>query len=146
MNLDLRKYANVKVVGTVVALVLIFLLWRNGRRWWVQLTRTDAGNYSGQTPVESNPDRKAELNQLARDTFTAIHSTLFLGGVTPTGREWQLEKLLQLNDTELRYVAQYYQDHVNQDGTSLRQDITDEWMPMSDVKPRLIAKLTQLAL
>ena len=162
MNLaSLKKYANVKVIGTVVALILIYIVWENGADWWEKATRKDKGNYDGQPPVDSNVPsnvpgnganpagsaaRQAELEKFARDTYAALNSTLFLGGVTATGREIQLELLNALNDTELKYVAMFYEHNVNTDGTSLRQDIDDEVMPATDIDERLVARLVQLAL
>ena len=158
MNIPtIRKYANVKVIGTIVALVLIYIIWRNGARWWDEITRRDRGNYEGQPSVTGgtpatpgnpagSPARQAELEKFARDTYAVLNSTLFLGGVTATGREFQLELLNALNDTELKYVATFYEHNVNTEGTSLRQDIEDEIMPATDIDERLIARLVQMAL
>ncbi len=158
MNLaSIKKYANVKVVGTVVVLILVYIIWRNGKSWWDAITRQDKGNYEGQPPVTGgvpstpgnpagSPARQAELEKFARDTYAALNSTLFFGGVTATGREFQLELLNALNDTELKYVATFYEHNVNENGTSLRQDIDDEVMPATDIDERLIARLVQMAL
>lgn len=151
---DLKKYANVKVIGTIVGLILIVLVWKNGKRWWEQLTKQDKGHYADLTSFaevqagkeQANAARQAQLEKMAQDTFTALNSTLFLGGVTATGREYQLELLMVLNDSELRYVAQFYEHNASSTGQSLRQDIEDEFMPATDVDERLIARLNQLAL
>lgn len=151
---DLKKYANVKVIGTIVGLILIVLVWKNGKRWWQQLTKQDKGHYADLTSFaevqagkeQANAARQAQLEKMAQDTFTALNSTLFLGGVTATGREYQLELLMALNDSELRYVAQFYEHNASSTGQSLRQDIEDEFMPATDVDERLIARLNQLAL
>lgn len=151
---DLKKYANVKVIGTIVGLILIVLVWKNGKRWWEQLTKQDKGHYADLTSFaevqagkeQANAARQAQLEKMAQDTFTALNSTLFLGGVTATGREYQLELLMALNDSELRYVAQFYEHNASSTGQSLRQDIEDEFMPATDVDERLIARLNQLAL
>lgn len=130
---------------TVLILALVaWVIYRNGRRWWQQLTRRDEGNYQGQAPVASNPVREAELTKIAQDTYTALNSVLMIGGVTATGREWQLTQVLTLNDTELRWVAKRYEQLAN--GSTLRRDLENEWMPFSDVDDRLIARLNQLAL
>lgn len=128
----------------LAAIVCAWLVYRNGRRWWAQLTNRDRGNYAGQSQVSANPAREAELEQMAQDVFVALNSTLMLGGVTATGREWTLERLLALNDTEIRWVAKRYAALAQ--GRSLRGDLENEWMPFSDVDERLIAKLQQLAL
>lgn len=151
---DLKKYANVKVIGTIVGLILIVLVWRNGKRWWQQLTKQDKGHYADLTSFaevqagkeQANAARQAQLEKMAQDTFTALNSTLFLGGVTATGREYQLELLMALNDSELRYVAQFYEHNASSTGQSLKQDLDDEFMPATDVDERLIARLNQLAL
>lgn len=132
-------------IGLAILMVAI-AIYRNGPRWWQQLKRRDLGNYTGQEPVKDNPAREAELQQMAADTYTALHSVLMLSGVTATGREFQLELLLGLNDTELRYVARYYENTANPEGVSLKQDVNDEWMPFSDVKQRLVSRLNKLAL
>lgn len=129
------------VIGT---LLIAFLIYRNGRRWLAQITRRDEGNYEGQSSVNANAARKAELEKMAQDTYTVLNSTLMLGGVTATGREWQLEQLLALNDTELRWVARRYAEL--DDGISLKDAVDAEYMPFSNVDERLIVKLTQLAL
>lgn len=151
---DLKKYANVKVIGTLMGLVLIVLVWKNGKRWWEQLTKQDKGHYADLTSFaevqagkeQANAARQAQLEKMAQDTFTALNSTLFLGGVTATGREYQLELLMALNDSELRYVAQFYEHNASSTGQSLKQDLDDEFMPATDVDERLIARLNQLAL
>lgn len=151
---DLKKYANVKVIGTIIGIILIFLVWKNGKRWWDQLTKQDKGHYGALTSFEdmqagqqqNNEARQAELEKFARDTFTALNSTLFIGGVTATGREYQLELLNALGDPELRFVAQFYEHTASSTGQSLRQDIEEEFMPATDVDERLIARLNQLAL
>lgn len=121
-----------------VAIVVAFIVRANWNRWWGQLTRTDRGNYDQDA-------RNAELQQMARDAYTVINATLIFGGVTPTGREATLEKLLHVNDSELRYIADFYKD-INADGTSLSEDLTNEAMPFSNVKDQLLSKLTQLNL
>lgn len=145
MNDRVKRWAyDWRTWGIIVLLVILWMLYRNGKRWWAQLTTRDQGNYQGQPSVASNPARQAELERMAQDLYTALHSTLIIGGTTATGREWMLEQILVLNDTELRWVAQRYAEIT--EGTSLRQDLEDEWMPMSDLDERLIAKLDQLAL
>lgn len=129
-------------IGVIIA---ILVLRRHGKRWWTQATRTDRGNYAGQEAVRNNPARQAELDQMARDAQTAMHTVLIVGGTTWTGREAVLERLLALNDTELRYVAQFYRS-INESGNSLRVDVQGEWMPFTNVDERLVARLNQLAL
>lgn len=129
----------------IIALILGLAVYRNGRRWIQQLTRVDRGNYAGQEAVGSNPVREGELQKMAQEAYQVIHGTLVFGGITWTGRTYILERLLQLNDTELRYVAEFYASSVNPGGESLRQDITDEW-GLGQVGTQLEAKLAQLAL
>lgn len=130
---------------TALGMIMLgFLLWRNGKRWWQQMTTRDQGNYEGQESVTSNPVREGELKQMAQDTYTALNSTLMLGGTTATGREWQLERIYALNDTELRWVAKRYEQLA--DGMTLHEDLDREFMPFTDVDERLIARLQQLAL
>lgn len=151
---DLKKYANVKVIGTIVGLILIVLVWKHGKRWWEQLTKQDKGHYADLTSFaevqagkeQANQARQAQLEKMAQDTYTALNSTLMIGGVTATGREFQLELINALNDSELRYVAQFYENNASSTGQSLKQDIDDEFMPATDVDERLIARLNQLAL
>ncbi|MBS1939746.1 MAG: hypothetical protein JST38_02575 [Bacteroidetes bacterium] len=151
---DLKKYANVKVIGTLMGLVLIVLVWKNGKRWWEQLTKQDKGHYADLTSFgevqagneQANQARQAQLEKMAQDTYTALNSTLMIGGVTATGREFQLELINALNDSELRYVAQFYEHNASSTGQSLKQDLDDEFMPATDVDERLIARLNQLAL
>lgn len=126
----------------VALLIIVFVFWRNGRRWWANLTRQDRGNYAGQNRVQSNPAREAELQAMAREAYRVMHILI----VTGDQRERALADLLALNDTELRYVAVFYKNSVNPEGVSMRQDIDDEWMPFTDVDEKLIARLTQMAL
>lgn len=136
---DLLKKPSTWVV--IVAIVLAVTVWRNGRRWWQQLTRRDQGNYAGQPSVPSNPARQGELQQLARDTYTVINSVS-----NPFERERVLERVVALNDTELRYVAKFYQSSISESAKSLREDVLSEWMPFTDVDERLVTRLNQLAL
>lgn len=151
---ELKKYANIKVIGTIVAIVLLVLVWRNGPRWWQLITKRDRGNYGDLTPYsevqagkkQTNEARQAQLEQYARDTYKALNSILFIGGVTATGREYQLELINALGDPELRFVAQFYESSVSSTGQSLRKDIEEELMPATDIDERLIARLNQMAL
>lgn len=133
------------IVIALVVLIALYLLNKNGRRWWTQLTRRDLGNYAGQSAVEENSARQAQLQAMAHDALAAMNSVLLVGGVTMTGREAMLERLLALNDTELRYVAVFYAS-ISEDGTSLKNDVDDEYMPFSSVDEQLVARLNQLAL
>lgn len=143
-----RLASNWRTWAVIGGLIILWMVYRNGKRWAQQITtalgRRDEGNYAGQEPVASNPVREAELTKLAEDTYTALNSILFFGGVTATGREWQLEKVYTLNDTELRWLANRYKILAN--GVSLREDLEHEYMPFTDVDERLIARLQQLAL
>lgn len=130
---------------TLVVLIIALVVYKNGNRWWAQLTRRDQGNYAGQDAVEHNSARAAELQQMARDANTAINSALFFGGVTATGREEALGKLLTLNHTEVRYVANFYKG-ISPNGTTLKNDVDDEEMPFSSVDEQLVALLNQLNL
>jgi len=125
------------IIGAV--LVAAYVLNKNGARWWVSLTRKDKGNYEGQEAVQSNPARQAQLEQMAQNAFSAIN------GIPGFDRDGMLLPLLSLNDTELRYVATFYEHNVQPDGDSLKEDLQDEWL-LGDTGDKLIAKLTQLAL
>ena len=133
------------IVVALLVLIAIYLVNKHGRRWWANITRRDLGNYAGQEPVRDNTARQAELQQMAHDALAAMHTVILVGGATYTGREAMLERLLQLNDTELRYVATFYAS-INEDGTSLKQDVDDEYMPFSSIDEELVGKLNQLAL
>jgi hypothetical protein len=125
----------------IIAAVLIaaYVLNKNGSRWYANLTRKDQGNYQGQEAVQSNPAREAELQKMAQNAYSAIN------GIPGFDRDGMLLPLLSLNDTELRYVATFYAKNVQPDGSSLKENLQDEWL-LGDTGDQLIAKLTQLAL
>jgi hypothetical protein len=133
------KVLTSKWTWIILVLILIILFARGPiKRLIAKLQRTDRGNYDTRLNTE-NP-RTAELEQLGEDLFAAIDGA---PGWSDTRPEL-FEKALAINDTELRYVANYYKQISG--GESLREAVDGEWTVLGDSRQRLVAALLKLNL
>ena len=123
----------------ILICILIILLSRGTiKRLLAQLQRTDLGNYDTRL-TDANP-RTAELHTLAEDLFAAMDGLPAWNDERPE----LFEKALAINDTELRFMAQYYKQISG--GNSLRSDVAGEWGMIGDSGARLQARLLKLNL
>ena len=121
----------------IIALLLVLAIYRNGPRWWAQATKRDQGNYDNPRP---NEEREAELKQLARDLYAAMDGASVSGGVAEL-----LQRAYGLNDTELRYVAEQFEQIG--DGDSLSVWIDDEvFSPWENIDSLVISRLSNMNL
>ncbi len=123
------------LVLVILVLIALLILYRKGPSWWAQLFRRDLGDYSNPTPSDT---RKKELEEFAREGFRDM------SGLFPGDKEVWMEKLNALNDTELKYTAEFFPSVA--DGGSLKQWIDDELMPFASIDETLIARLNQMNL
>lgn len=121
----------------VLAIVAALIAAKHGRRWWQRLTTVDRGNYEGHS--QPNAADRARLEALATRMREEIYTMLGWDE-----REEVAGQILATNDTEVRYIARYYQQIAG--GNSLVSDIQGEWSWTGPNKQRLIAKLLQLNL
>lgn len=121
----------------LAVLVTAIMLRKNGARWWSKLMATDRGNYEGQTGL--NEAEKASIEELAHALRTEINNTDLFGNE----RELLAAQALGLNDTALRYLAEFYAD-INE-GTPMIEALNGEWFK-SDAEEELIGRLDQLNL
>lgn len=140
-NTAVKVLTNRKVLIGVGIIILVLIVWKNYARWIAALKRRDQGEYD---PLAQNSVRQAELKAMANDVHTALHSIIIFGGVTWSGREAIIERLLTINDAELRFVATYYQDQLNQ-GTSLAADLQDEMWTGTPTQ-QVLSRLSELNL
>lgn len=125
----------------VILAVLSFVVYRNWNRWISKLTSRDRGNYDGQSAP--NAADRARIEAVATEIRSAIYGLpVSSSPVNGDLRDRAAEKVLAMNDTEVRYLAGYYAQIAQ--GNSLLSDAQSEYTWWGDVKQRLIAKLLQL--
>jgi hypothetical protein len=138
------KVLTSKWTWIILILILIILLSRGPiKRLLAKLQRTDLGNYitlPGEAQLNDTNPRTAELQELGEDLFAAIDGA---PGWSDTRPEL-FKKALAINDTELRYVANYYKQISG--GESLREAVDGEWSVLGDSRQRLVAALLKLNL
>lgn len=123
----------------VIVLVLAFIVYRNWNRWVSRLTARDQGNYSGQSaPNEAD---KARIQQVASELRSVFYGLLPFT-ISGDPRDRAAEKVLAMNDSDVRYLANYYEQIA--EGNSLLSDVQSEYTWYGDVKQKLIAKLLQI--
>jgi len=133
------KVAASKWTWIILILVLVLLFGRGPiRRLMARLRRVDRGNYDTRL-TQDNP-RTAFLETLAEDLYAAIDGLPAWSDKRPA----LFERALTINDTELRYLAQYYRQISG--GNSLRTDVNGEWSVIGDSRQRLVARLLKLNL
>jgi hypothetical protein len=122
-------------------LILLYILYRN----WSKIKQffgKDYGVYSSgggtYTPAGIPDGRKGELETLAKELYDKIY-----GVTTFTDKETSFIKANSLNDTELKYLAQYYKSALTR-SDSLYHDVDSEWMPFSSEDENLLARLSAL--
>lgn len=122
-----------RITWAIIAILVVVLVLRAN---WDRLTGWTRRSYGSFGEPSIGPARKAQLEQLARDAFTAMD-----GWTLSLDASW-LEQLTALNDLELRYVAEFYTSAITR-GTKLSDDIDNEWIS-GDVDQQLVARLRQM--
>lgn len=116
----------------LLAIIAAAFLYRNGTRWWYNITRVDRGNYEGH---QLNAADRVRVEAIARELHRSINSW------TNAGRTQAINRALALNDTELKYLADFYAS-INAGGTLLTV-LDNEWT-LPDAGQELIARLIQI--
>jgi hypothetical protein len=124
-----------RITWAIIAILVVVLVVRAN---WDRLTGWTRRSYGSFGEPTVGPARKAQLEQLARDAFTAMD-----GWTLTLDAAW-LQQLLALNDLELQYTARFYTDAITR-GTKLSDDIDDEWIS-GDVDSQVVARLRQMNL
>jgi hypothetical protein len=133
------KVLTSKWTWIVLVLILIILFSRGPiKRLIAKLQRIDRGNYD--TRLNDNNPRTAELQKLTEDLYAAIDGAPGWNDTRPE----LFRQALAINDTELRYVANYYKQISG--GESLRDAVNGEWSVLGDSRQRLVAALLKLNL
>ena len=73
---------------------------------------------------------------MAQKIHTAIYSSY--GNVIG-----ELKEADKLTDTELKFLSQYYRDHITQD-TWLYTDIDDEILPLTNIDEKIMGRLSKI--
>ncbi len=128
----------------LVILVILVLLWvlrnANGKfDTWFRGNFLPVKGDNVNAPISEI--RKQTLNNLATEVHSAIYGVPGFGYV-----ESALENIYVLPDNELKYVAEYYQKTLNNNGKSLYYDIDYEWMPLDDVDDDIMSRLSAMNL
>lgn len=132
---------NRKVLAGIAVVIIVYVLYKNGPRWWAQITRRDVGDTHG-GPI--NDVRESELKALAEDAYRVIYGTPIIDGFTWSDRDAVFAQLLPINDGELRWAALYYENQLAE-GISLRTDLSGEWY-VGGVAEQLATRLSELNL
>lgn len=119
----------------VVVLLAIWLLGPKVKAFIHRLRTPDLGNYQGQSAPNSAD--VARIQALAAELRQELYN--FIGW---DNREEVAAKVLAMNDTEIKYLANYW-PQITQ-GNTLLADVQDEWSWTGPNKQKLIAKLLQL--
>lgn len=134
----------------VIAVVIIFILWKYQARIKAFFT-ADKGDYSkgiGDTDTtQASPAevaaRKKYIEDLAISINAAINGlALNYYGLEITDRIELFKLALALNDSELKYLANYY--NVISKNETLYQAIDGEWLFFNNEDDLLLAKLSKL--
>ena len=126
-------------------LLLVYIIYRN----WAsikQLFGKDYGVYGGSstdgstsyTSTDIPQQRQAQLKDLAQELYDKIY-----GVTTFTDKETSFVKANALNDTELKFLAQYYKNALTR-SDSLYHDVDSEFMPFSSEDETLLSRLSAL--
>jgi hypothetical protein len=117
----------------LVLVIVAFLIWRN----WDKI-KSRFGRVRGDFQAGGISDqRKGELEKLAEELHR--ENTDNKGDFVATC------KLKNLNDTEIDYVARYYEDAITR-GSSLYEHTDDRWGAMTDCDEDLMSILSRLGL
>lgn len=134
----------------LIAVIVIFLIWKYQARIR-QFFSKDNGDYTlgigdtetTQATQEEKEQRKQFLRQLAEATYAAIHGIpVNYYGIELTDRVSLFKQMLALNDSELKFLANYY-SVISKDET-LYEAIDDEFMPFNNEDDKLLARLSKL--
>ena len=117
----------------LAALIVIFYLWRNWDKIKSRLGRV-RGDFQ---PSGISEKRQGELEKLAEELHG--ENTDNKGDFIATC------KIIKLNDSEIDYVARYYEDAITR-GTSLHEDTDDRWGAFTDCDEDLMSILSRLGL
>jgi hypothetical protein len=128
-------------VFAVVVYYVVRRNWYNIQQWsaptFVEPTKDPSGN-----TVRITTARQKELRRIASDLFLEIHN-------------WQgftnyssLEAANATTDTELKYVAVYYESVLNKanKGASLYEDLNGKWLPFTQLDNQILLRLAQMGL
>lgn len=125
----------------LLALILIFILWKNSARiksYFSRLIGKSEGDYQ---PYGITEQRKLELQALAQKVYEGVNTY----SVTTRAEFYDtLDAVNAINDNELEYLAKYYEKNVSE--SSLYADIDDEWMPGGDIDEKILTRLKVLNL
>lgn len=121
-----------------IIVVVVLAIWLIGPRVTQAIRRIrtpDLGNYQGHAGL--NAADKARVEALATEMREEIYGAPSWGG-----RDDVAQRILAMNDTEIRYLATFYRQLA--EGNRLIDDVSAEWSWRGNIKDRLIAKLLQL--
>lgn len=125
-----------KWLWIALGVLVVFLIVRKNWPRWSRLWKPDYGRDIQQAGLTDQ--RKAELETLARSLYADSESW-------GTAEDDLWSTAAQLNDAELRYLAQFY-ENVVANGEMLATHLEDLWTLDGTIKNNLIARLRTLAL
>jgi hypothetical protein len=119
----------------VALLLLVWLVYPRVKNAVRTIRTPDRGNYQGQSAP--NAADRARIEAIAVDLREEIYTTFGWDN-----REQVAGRALALNDTEFKYMAEFYKQIA--DGSTLLEDVQDEWTWTGPNKQALIAKILQV--
>lgn len=130
----------------LAAIIILILLWKNQNRikgWFSQIVKVDGGDYTKgigdtETVQATQQEREAKkkiIEDLARETYSRINGVGL--GLTDT-----FAKILLLNDSELKYLSDFYK--TISPNESLKDAIDNEVQPFTDQDELIITRLNQI--
>ena len=120
----------------IIIIVSIFILRKNLNVWGGKIRaffKPAAGDYSHILTILD----KTRCEKLASELYTDIY------GNWGSNKVDSINNLLTLDDSELRYSAKFYKTSYEK---TMREDVSGEYMPFTDVDQELVARLLKMSL
>ena len=127
----------------VALLILAIIIWRYSDRIITKGASRlgqQTGDWQEGTITEG---RKAQLQKMANDLYTAIYNT---SAVPANARTTLMASAAALNDNELLYLARYYEDNLSENKNSLWFDTDEEWMAGVSADENLMTRLAAIGM
>ena len=122
-------------LGIIILLLILKRYWYKFERFF---QRTDIDLAPGETG-NLTIDKKSDLKDLASRLYSDIYDTPITGHTTQLYKDAN-----SLTDTELKYMAKYYRQHLTQ-GIYLYEDVNDEVFNIfTNVDSKLMAHLAKV--
>ncbi len=127
---------NKKLIAGIIIAIIIIILWNKHGYLILRFFKPDVQNNA---PEPLSDVRKFQIEEQMKKIKTDIYDTNFWGGHI----YGLYEQLLGWYDDEIKYAADYYKNFLAS-GNSLHSDLDSQWFLWSDVKDKVMNKLSEL--